>query len=120
MENAAIDETIITSLKQLEIPGEPVPFLDELIHIFLTDASLSSRNLSTAYTQKDWPNVNRWAHKLKGQARNLGANRLSDVCSNLEILASQTEKANADALIQASEDELKAAITALRGYLRTS
>ena len=118
--SSCIDEEVINSLKELETPGDEVPFLDELIHIFLIDAAVSVKNLVTAYQQKDNRGIERWAHKLKGQSRNLGARRLSEVCAVIESTAVKSPQDVSELLVQSASIEFEGAMQELRVYLRSA
>ena len=83
---ALIDIEVLTSLKELNSASDAIPFLDDLIGVFLEEAPAIIDGLIEAATKRDSRKTEYLAHKLKGFARNLGATQLAALCEDLERL----------------------------------
>lgn len=88
-----IDLTAIQGIRRLQKPGRP-DLLKELIALFIESTADNMKTLRTAVTNNDLETVSRIAHILKSSAANLGANKLSQTCYELEKIGN-TEIASA-------------------------
>ena len=79
----SLDRSVINGLKELREPGQPDP-LQELVELFFRDARPRLEAMEQAQTAGDAAKLAAAAHSLKGSASNLGARRLSELCSSLE------------------------------------
>ncbi|WP_172797903.1 response regulator [Longilinea arvoryzae] len=78
-----LDERVLTDLRSLNQPGQP-DFLKQLIDIYLADSATLMQTIHDS-AQKDEPESLRQAvHSMKGISSNLGAQRLSDLCWQIE------------------------------------
>ncbi len=71
----------------LEITGNDLEFVDELIDTYLADASLQLEAMRAAASSGDAAGLVRPAHSLKSSSANVGAMALSDICRTLEAAA---------------------------------
>jgi CheY-like chemotaxis protein/HPt (histidine-containing phosphotransfer) domain-containing protein len=78
-----IDLTVIESLQQIQVPGEPNLLL-ELIDLFIKETPAKLDNLRNALQEKDYTQVRRISHNLKGGSGSLGASPLMKVCAEIE------------------------------------
>lgn len=78
-----IDLSVIESLLQIQVPGEPNLLL-ELIDMFVKDAPKKLDILRNALQQSDFVEVRRVAHTLKGSSGSLGANQMMKICAEIE------------------------------------
>lgn len=68
----------------LEITGDDIAFVDELIDTFLDDAAAQLGAMRTAAAGGDTDAVVRPAHSLKSNSLNVGAVTLAELCRTLE------------------------------------
>jgi HPt (histidine-containing phosphotransfer) domain-containing protein len=68
----------------LEITGDDVAFVDELVDTFLDDATTQVDALRSAATADDPESAIRPAHSLKSSSTNVGATRLADLTRAIE------------------------------------
>jgi CheY-like chemotaxis protein len=78
-----IDPTILATLRELSEGGEP-DFLTGLVELFFRDANVRLEELAEAIAQHDPVMLRRAAHTLKGTSANMGANRMEELCSEIE------------------------------------
>ncbi len=71
----------------LEITGNDLEFVDELIDTYLADASLQLEAMQAAASSGDAAALVRPAHSLKSTSANVGAMALADICRALETAA---------------------------------
>ena len=78
-----LDPTVIETLRQLTVPGEP-DVLAEVLKLFLEEAPTRIAKLRNAWETRDIQSVQRLAHSLKGSAGNIGATTLFEICKQLD------------------------------------
>src|ERR1700683_3386434 len=88
------------ALRQLQEGGEGV-LVEELIAIFETDAAERLDVLARALEAADYPTVRQEAHTIKGSALQVGANRVADVCRQMELEARKPQPADLVPLFRA-------------------
>jgi HPt (histidine-containing phosphotransfer) domain-containing protein len=93
-----LDHAVIESLRQLTIPGEP-DVLAEVLQIFLQEVPPRIDRLRIAWTAGNIEEMYRAAHSLKGSSGNIGAQRLFDVCKQLDELGRAGDLTGAAPLI---------------------
>ena len=71
----------------LEITGNDLEFVDELIDTYLADAALQLEAIRAAASSGDAAALVRPAHSLKSSSANVGAMALADICRALEAAA---------------------------------
>jgi len=72
------------TLDELAQFGGGLKFLNQLIIGFDTDSRQLVQKLRNAVQDRDYPQMQSYAHALKGTAAQLGAVRIEDLCANLE------------------------------------
>ena len=79
-----IDQAQICSLRAIKKPN----FLEELVAIFLEEASTHLQAIHAAVANGDEVAMRREAHCLKGTTANIGATQMASLCEGLERNAS--------------------------------
>ena len=113
--SSAIDREAIATL--LEMVGDDREFLGELIDTFLADTPDQLAQMRSAATMGDAAELVRPAHTLKTNSRNLGAQRLAEICLALELDARRGEVSGAHERIAEAEaafDAARAELLAIR------
>jgi PAS domain S-box-containing protein len=59
--------------------------LNEVIHLFCNDFSSKKTLIDDYIEQKRWQDASRFIHTVKGASRQIGADRLAEVCETLEL-----------------------------------
>ena len=111
-----IDLAVVDSLKALDEDGGSGLFF-ELIDLFVEDASAQLRSMQTAFDAGDIKTVERAAHTLKSSCANIGAQRMSEICFELEKLGRTGSLEGAEPLIastSAAYGEVREALAAMR------
>jgi HPt (histidine-containing phosphotransfer) domain-containing protein len=111
MPNSEIDLATFEELKQMS--GED--FIKELLDTFLDDAPKLIEQLKSAVAAKDVDSFRRAAHSLKSNAATFGAQRLSDLAKQLEMLAKENNLAETGDGLKALEQAYRAAAAELKG-----
>jgi two-component system, sensor histidine kinase and response regulator len=101
--SGAYDE-IIERFRELEILDDP-EFTNEAIRIFLDETEKMVAALVESVAAEDAELTERYAHKLRGGALNLGANKLAAVAERLEEKGRGRDLANSGALLGMIRDE---------------
>jgi CheY-like chemotaxis protein len=112
-----LDHSVLNRLRELRQPGEPDPVV-ELIDLFLQDMPKHTQKMAEAYSRQDALTLKVAAHSLKGSAKNMGAQRLAQLCADLEMLAKDGNLADAPPLLEAINKEytiVQQALEAERG-----
>jgi HPt (histidine-containing phosphotransfer) domain-containing protein len=79
-----------TALRQLVECGDG-EWVEELIVEFQTDTASRLDLLSQAVANADYGAVRRIAHSIKGSAAQIGANRMADVCRQMELESAKVQ-----------------------------
>ena len=103
-EDAPLDESALAELRELQEEGEP-DILEELIELYLEDAPSQIAALGEAVQAGEAQTVERIAHALKGSSGNMGATRMTAVCSELEDVGASSALYKAPELLQQLEEE---------------
>jgi HPt (histidine-containing phosphotransfer) domain-containing protein len=99
-EAAVLDQSVIASLRQLTPPGEP-DVLTEVLQMFLHEVPPRIDRLRNAWASGNIEELYRSAHSLKGSAGNVGAQRLYEVCKQLDDAGRSGDVANSAPLVEA-------------------
>ena len=94
---------IINQLAVYEKEGKKAGLLEELVDNFFTEYPQLVSLLSSSIAGKDYVEVERIAHKLKGGSYILGAQSLGDIYSKLEIKAKTKVLDGAESLMSEAE-----------------
>lgn len=109
---AILDEPTIAELRDLA-EGDP-RFLLDLIEEFVTRSVALVEQIQQAMDQGDLQTLAAAAHTLKGSAKNIGAMRLGEVCSDLEKLGREEQGAAIPEKIAYVKNEFSQAEAALK------
>jgi len=94
------------ALRELAEGGDG-EWVEELIAIFQTDTASRLELMGPAVANADYGAVRRQAHAIKGSAVQVGAERLADVCRQLELEAGKVQPVDLprlfDSLLQSFE-----------------
>ncbi len=93
--------------------------LIELIDAYLTESPALLDDLRRAVQSAVPRQVEATAHALKGSSRSLGATRVFEICWQLEQMGRQRDLANAPAVFQSLEPEMKSLTDAFRQFAAT-
>ncbi len=102
---AVVDEAVLAELREYQKPGE-ADFLTELIGVFKDDLVVRLNQMRAGLNATDGLQVSRAAHALKGASGELGAHRMREICSRLEM--STADGSTATALLMVPELEAEA------------
>ncbi len=94
MDEQAIDMEVISCLRELGGDDDP-GLVNELIDLFLDDASTRVESLLKAMQEEDLDELVQIAHALKSASANLGAMTLSVLCREIEQKARDGDEASA-------------------------
>src|SRR5687767_15845378 len=97
----------------LEITGDDVAFVDELVDTFIEDAATQLEGLRTAAQTEDAAAAVRPAHSLKSNSVNVGATVLADLSRSIELDGRTGAIPNLAERVRAVETEFAAVRDAL-------
>jgi len=103
-EEYPLDRSVLARLLELQEVGEP-DILKELIELFLNDVPPQLVALNEAGEAGDAHSVGRIAHTLKGSSGNMGATRMTAICSELEDVGASGDLSRAPELLERLEEE---------------
>jgi signal transduction histidine kinase/DNA-binding NarL/FixJ family response regulator len=112
----AVEESVLETLRA----SEGREFVAELVGIFGGDAPLRIAKLRVALELSDTQELALQAHALKGGAGNLGANKLSRLAADVELLAREGDLAAAARLVLEIEREYASVAAALKRHATTT
>jgi two-component system sensor histidine kinase/response regulator len=99
-----IDEGVLAELREYQNPGE-LDFVTELIVVFREDLTARIAQIDAGLQAGDANRIRQAAHALKGASGELGAKRLREICSRLELSAAAGSIATAPAMFRELQDE---------------
>jgi CheY-like chemotaxis protein/HPt (histidine-containing phosphotransfer) domain-containing protein len=100
----SLDRSVLASLRELQEEGEP-DILNELIELFLADVPSQLVVLKDTVEAGDAHSVERIAHTLKGSSANMGAARMTTICSELQDVGASGDPSRAPELLERLEEE---------------
>jgi len=106
-----IDRVMMNQLKELLDDR-----FNELLERFVEDSSKRLGLLKDAVPSRNYKVIHSEAHGLKGSCRNLGANPLGDLCSQLEDQGKSESDKGLESLFAAVEQEFAGVLDALQEY----
>ena len=106
-----IDMTTFQTLK--EVSGED--FIGELINTFLEDAPRLISEMKSALSASDADAFRRAAHSFKSNSATFGANRLSELARELEMIGKENKLGEAGGRLTALEQTYQSAAKELTG-----
>jgi HPt (histidine-containing phosphotransfer) domain-containing protein len=101
---SVLDPSVLASLRQLSLPGEP-DVLTEVLTLFLSEVPPKMTRLRNACSSGNIEEMQRAAHSLKGSAGNIGAQGMFDVCRQLDGLGRSGNLEAASTLVAALDVE---------------
>ncbi|MDA8129508.1 MAG: ATP-binding protein [Betaproteobacteria bacterium] len=108
-----LDESILDNLAQLGGPA----FVQDLLTSFEEDGTRALRDIEHALAEQDYGQWHDHLHMLKGGARDIGANRLAQLCSEAEhIKPFELATPAANARLDAVREALDAVHAMLAAY----
>jgi signal transduction histidine kinase/CheY-like chemotaxis protein len=114
-----IDPKMLAQLEELAAKGR-TEFVQHVCGLYLQHAPMCNDELARAIAHNDLEALARNAHALKSMSYNMGANRLAQLCADLEAGAySEGDAARLSAQCREIGATLEATLAALRGYLET-
>jgi two-component system, sensor histidine kinase and response regulator len=108
-----LDWSVLVGLRELQEDGEP-DLVSELAEIFLNDATGRFAVLREAVEENDGTSVEQATHALKGSSSNMGAQCMSDLCTELQEAGSSGDLTRAPELLDRLEAEFVRVSQALR------
>ncbi len=118
---AVLDRRVLEELRQYS--DETQDLVQELVTIFLADSPMQLMALQQALRTADWDEVERRSHRLKGSAGSIGAERLRELCQEIELHARQrdlTEPDNASHAVNSELEALKEELAAIQEHPQSS
>jgi len=106
--NAVIDAMIVAELQKIHGSGDVDLFI-EIADQFLTLVPAWIRNLKTAIESEDLDDVRYQAHKLRGLCQQIGAERMAEVCRDLESSEDESPDGQLKQNISSLQREFEAA-----------
>lgn len=106
-----LDMTTFQELKDMS----GADFIDELVNTFLEDAPNQVNEMRSALKVNDADAFRRAAHSLKSNSATFGANRLSGLAKELEMLGKENRLSEAEPKLGPLEEVLHAVEAELRG-----
>lgn len=112
MTETAIDVAALKKLK--DMIGGNVEDLSELVDDFLTSLPEQLSQMRAAEQSEDWAALRITSHSCKSNARDLGANHLSELCAELERQCKAGAPVDLGAQLSAIETAAEAAMAGLK------
>ncbi len=110
-----LDVSRLDALRQMG--PEALPLVDRIIDSFLAGAPMSLAAVRGSIESGDSSELARTAHKLRGNAANLGATRVSDICEELEQRGRDRSAQDSSELLASLGTALDDTISLLRKQL---
>lgn len=82
--NDVLDMAVVDELLSLSDDGDPELLLD-LIRLFLDDGPTKVAAVTAGLAARDFEQMERAAHSLKGSSGNLGARHLQEACEQMQM-----------------------------------
>lgn len=102
--NGSVNREMLDNLRALGEPGEPDPLI-EFIDMFFADTPQVLQRLRQGLDAQNPNAVREAAHSLKGSSSNLGAEKLSHLCRDLESQSKSGVLTSAAELLAQIESE---------------
>ncbi|MYM62546.1 Hpt domain-containing protein [Pseudomaricurvus sp. HS19] len=107
----AVDENTLTMLKEVMEDD-----FGKLIDAYLDDCSRKMPQLPLLLESRDFEQLRRMAHSLKGASSNFGAHALTELCLQIELAAKAGEETGLEALVRAAGAEQQRVADALAAH----
>ena len=102
--SSSVDKSALNAIRDLQMEGEP-DILEKIIHVYLSSSESIITKLRGALVVNDLEALRNSAHSLKSSSANLGATKLSGICSKLELDCRKNMLENAPDQVSAIEAE---------------
>jgi len=112
-EPLSIDQKALDTIRALQREGKP-DLLGRMLNLYLEDSLWHLEALRQAHAQGDAASLKRQAHSLKSSSANVGAARLSTLCTDLEEVDEGLPMEQIDQMVAKIEEEY----TSVREVLR--
>lgn len=109
-----IDERVIDNLRELT---DDKDFISSLFEAYIRDARMRLVGLTKAINGKDYDQVHKTAHAMKGASQNIGAQKMSELCWHLENQPEDMPQDDMLTLIDRIEVELDQIVAAYPNLL---
>ncbi|OXU14120.1 Hpt domain-containing protein [Sedimentisphaera salicampi] len=83
-------ENSLLSLDSLSEYCSSPDIVEELVEVFVEDGKYCLQKIAEGLSRKDCPQVRLYAHRIKGSARYIAAEKLSEAASKLENASEQS------------------------------
>ncbi|HMJ10186.1 MAG TPA: response regulator, partial [Polyangiaceae bacterium] len=114
----ALDASVVAQLKALQSPRRP-RFFTDLVGKYAADAARHVDRMALAVAEESPEELKESAHALKGSSRTIGAQRVAEVCDELESRG-KAGSVEIGSLLEDLKRELELALPALRNECNTS
>ncbi len=114
--NATLYEPTLMKLKEMTSGADPT-FFNQVIKMFVDQSSEIVEQISGLLPVMDLPQMASLAHKLKGSALNLGANKLAETCRIIEIKGKDLDNYGMSDLVSRLKVELAETKIEIEKYL---
>ncbi len=114
--SVVINETVLMKLKEMTSGADP-NFFSQVIQMFIDQSTEIVEQLSLLLPIMDLPQMASLAHKLKGSALNLGANKMAETCRLIELKGKELSSSGISDLVNRLKPELEETIVDIRKYL---
>lgn len=104
----------------LEVAPYDDSLIGELIGVFKTSTETSLQQMRAAIATGDIPRLRSAAHKVKGSARQLGADALAEVCQTLELASNLTPVLLLGELVDRCQEIFGETASAMTSYANDS
>ncbi|MFZ7115647.1 MAG: ATP-binding protein [Bacteroidota bacterium] len=109
-------EPTLMKLKEMTSGADP-SFFNQVIKMFIDQSTEIVNQISGLLPVMDLPQMASLAHKLKGSALNLGANKIADTCRTIEIKGKELDSYGMSDLVARLNEELKLTKTEIEKYM---
>ncbi len=116
-DGAGNETASLTKIAELKALSPDASFVRELVGVFIEDATGLLHQMEAASEQRDLEELRRLAHSFKGSAASIGAQKLYDVCEQLNLLGINDTAERRVELLRAVSHELDRVRKELTGFL---
>ncbi|MBL0102968.1 MAG: response regulator [Bacteroidetes bacterium] len=111
-----VNSVVINRLKEMTSGADP-NFFSQVIQMFLDQSEEIVTEITSLLPIMDLPKMAGLAHKLKGSALNIGANKMAETCRVIEIKGKDLDSRGISDLVKTLAVELVLTRTELKNYL---
>lgn len=111
-----LNSTVINRLKEMTSGADPT-FFSQVIQMFMDQSDEVVTQITSLLPVMDLPKMSSLAHKLKGSALNIGANKIAETCRLIEIKGKDLDSSGMSDLVKRLATELVLTKGELKSYL---